>query len=295
MPNTLINGIDIYYEEQGEGIPVLFIHGGFGGAESSLYPKNSVFLNVLPPERFRTIVYDRRSGGRSGYVTKHYTLDDLAAEARGLMRHLGIEKSMVVGDSLGGVVAQKYALTYPEAVTSLLLVETGSAILKVSKLITVTLLVSRFVPVRPFFRFFKKYVLSPQFYDPLGPLTEDEIADRRRHHEEYTRRLQTLPEDELFRYSMGLLRNYAAFANTDLTDQVGKLSMPIDIMHGTADKVVHYETGRKMFHAMPQAKFHDLPGLGHGVFYYLEGREMGRMLVEQQVAAQQPMEMAAGD
>lgn len=289
MPTARVNGIDTYYEDEGEGVPVLFIHGGFGGAESALYWKPSTFKDVLPPDRFRVVTYDRRGGGRSSFVRGHYGLKDLAKDARLLLRHLGIERSIVVGDSLGGVVAQRYGLDYPEAVASLLLAETGSKIFQVPKKVDAILLASRIVPVRPLFRFIKPKVLEPEFYDPLGPLTPEEVEGRRLHHEAYKARLRELPDDDLFRYSMGLLRNYAAFANTDLTDQVGRLSMPVDIMHGTADRVVRFETGAAMLQNIRHARFYELSGLGHGLFYYPEGREVARRIIEERAAALAPM------
>lgn len=138
-------------------------------------------------------------------------------------------------------------------------------------------------------------MLQPQFYDPLGPLSEVEIEERRRHHERYTEQLRNLPEDVLYRYSMGLLRNYAAFVDTDIRDEIGALSMPIDIMHATGDRVVHYETGLQLHASLPQATFHTLDGLGHGLFYYPEGRALARRIIENQVASGGMVAAAAGE
>ena len=84
---------------------------------------------------------------------------------------------------------------------------------------------------------------------------------------------------------MGLLRNYAAFANVDLSSEAGHLSMPIEVMHGTADRVVRFETGAAMLRHLPDARFHELPGLGHGLFYYPEGREAALRIIENLAAA----------
>src|SRR3712207_8868871 len=54
-----IYNLDLYYEDDGAGPPVLFIHGGFGGVQSSLFPQPSVIAGVLQAEAFRTISYDR--------------------------------------------------------------------------------------------------------------------------------------------------------------------------------------------------------------------------------------------
>ena len=190
MPIAHVNGIDISYEDEGAGVPVLFIHGGFGGAESALYWKPSTFKGVLPPDRFRVITYDRRGCGRSAFVEGHYGLKQLASDARGLLRHLGIERAIIVGDSLGGLVAQRLGLDYPEAVEALVLAETGSWIFSVPKRVRALLLAARLLPVRPFFRFIKPKVLEPAFFEPLGPLTDAEIDARKQHHAAYKQRLR---------------------------------------------------------------------------------------------------------
>ena len=295
MPIAQANGIETYYEEEGEGTPVLFIHGGFGGAESALFWRQASFKGVLPLDRFRTITYDRRGGGKSTFVQKHYTLADLARDARELLRHLGIARAIIVGDSLGGMVALRFGLDYPDAAQSLLLAETGSHIFNVRPWVKGLMLASRVLPVRPFFPLLRHRVLEPEFFDPLGPLTADEIADRRRRHEEYKGRLRALHDDELFHYAVGVMRNYAVFANIDLKKEIGRLSMPVDIMHGTADRVVRFETGASLTQYLPHAEFHALPDLGHGLFYYPEGRELARQIIEKQAAMLSPVPVGAAD
>jgi pimeloyl-ACP methyl ester carboxylesterase len=61
MPTADVNGARLSYESLGEGTPLLFIHGGYGGAASTLVPLPNVMRTVLPRERIRTIVNDRRN------------------------------------------------------------------------------------------------------------------------------------------------------------------------------------------------------------------------------------------
>src|SRR3954449_9852925 len=90
LATARVNGSDMYYEDNGEGTPVLFIHGGFGGVESTLFPQRSVFTGILSPERFRTITYDRRNSSRSSYSMKAYRVEDLATDAAALLDYLNI-------------------------------------------------------------------------------------------------------------------------------------------------------------------------------------------------------------
>jgi 3-oxoadipate enol-lactonase len=284
LPIAQLKGVDTHYEVEGEGVPVLFIHGGFGGAESTLFPRPSVFRDVLDPLRFQTITYDRRGSGRSTYVQKPYGLRELAGDALALLDHLDVRRAIVVGDSLGGIVAQRLALDAPGRVQSLVLVETAARILQVSWRIRAFLLASRVLPVRPFFPFARKRVLNPTFYEPLGPLTAEEIERRRLHHAEYRGRLAALPDGELRRFSVGLLRNYDAFVGTDLRQEVGRILGIVDIIHGTADKVISFERGVELSACIPGSRLHPLADVGHGVFYYPEGRQLVGSIIAERVA-----------
>ena len=106
MPTAKINDIEMSYEVQGTGTPALFIHGGFGGTASTILPPQPrVIADILPLDQVQLVTYDRRCAGQTDYVLDEYTLDDLAADTRALLEHPGIDRSIVIGDSMGGMVA----------------------------------------------------------------------------------------------------------------------------------------------------------------------------------------------
>ncbi|HJM74267.1 MAG TPA: alpha/beta hydrolase [Dehalococcoidia bacterium] len=106
MPTAKINDIEMSYEMQGTGTPALFIHGGFGGTASTILPPQPrVIADILPLDQVQLVTYDRRCAGQTDYVLDEYTLDDLAADTRALLEHPGIDRSIVIGDSMGGMVA----------------------------------------------------------------------------------------------------------------------------------------------------------------------------------------------
>ena len=82
-----VNGVDLAYEERGTGRPLLFIHGGYGGPASSLWPGPRLVWHAAT-DGFRTINYDRRCAGRSEYVREPFTLHDIAQDARALLEQL---------------------------------------------------------------------------------------------------------------------------------------------------------------------------------------------------------------
>jgi len=280
LATSKINGLDLYYEDEGHGRPVLFVHGGFGGVESTLFPQRSAFRGVLPGDAFRTITYDRRNSGRSGYYLNQYGVPDLAADAAGLLDHLGIERACVVGDSLGGLIAMTLALRWPQRVELLMLAETAPYMVRSTRFTTAALAASKVVPHRLMFRVFKRRVLNPPEYDPVGPQTPESLATRAERRAEYLRKLREMPADDLFRYSKGLFRTYAAYVGYDVTDKVSALRMPVHILHGTADRVVPYRAGQQLDRLIPQATLHSLDGAGHGLFYYEPARALATRLLE---------------
>ncbi|HWQ28060.1 MAG TPA: alpha/beta fold hydrolase [Dehalococcoidia bacterium] len=115
MPVVRVNGVDLYYEERGTGDPLLLIQG-FGG--------NVVAWGPLIPamaEHFRVIAFDNRDAGRSSQASAPYTIADMAGDAAGLLETLGISSAHVLGASMGGMIAQEFALRYPSKLRALVL------------------------------------------------------------------------------------------------------------------------------------------------------------------------------
>ena len=122
MPVAKVNGVELYYEETGAGFPLVWNHE-FAGDYRSLELQVREFAR-----RFRVIVYNYRGwrpssvpNGRAAYSTDAL-VDDLAA----LLRHLGISRAHVAGLSMGGNIALSFAVKYPGAVGSLIIVGCGS-------------------------------------------------------------------------------------------------------------------------------------------------------------------------
>jgi pimeloyl-ACP methyl ester carboxylesterase len=268
---------------------VLFVHGGFGGVESTLFPQPSAFNRTLPAETFRTVTYDRRNSGRSGYTTAPYRLEDLASDAAGLLDHLGIDRAIVVGDSLGGMVAQRFALRRPERTIGLLLCETAPRMIRRRLIVAAAIAASRFLPPRLFYRLFKRRVLNPPRYAPVGPAARESQASRDERWASYLKQLRAMPEADLYRYSVGLFRTYAACFGRDFSPELGRLSaLPVHIFHGTSDTVVPFSGGEWLHRCIPNSHLHALEGLGHGLFYYDAARVRVREVVEQVAAASAP-------
>ena len=119
MPTARVNGIDVHYERGGDGPPLLFCNGS-GATLVSSAPLIERFR-----QRFDVLAHDQRGLGRTSIPRGPYTMADYAADAAGLLDHVGWDRCAVVGVSFGGMVAQELAVTWPARITRLALVCTS--------------------------------------------------------------------------------------------------------------------------------------------------------------------------
>jgi len=115
------NGVRYYYEIQGEGRPLLLLHGGLGSID--------MFRPVLPAFAVgrQVIAVDLYGHGRTALTDRPFTLENMGADMDALLGKLGYGKVDVMGYSLGGGVAFQLAAQHPERVNKLVLVSTGYA------------------------------------------------------------------------------------------------------------------------------------------------------------------------
>ena len=135
MATAQVNGVELNYEVMGEGEPLLLIMGL--GAQMLMWPDK--FCQALVDRGFQVIRFDNRDIGLStktpgpapatrsilkAMLTRRtkkakYTLADMANDASGLLTHLGIERTHIVGASMGGMIAQQLTIDHPRQVLSL--------------------------------------------------------------------------------------------------------------------------------------------------------------------------------
>ena len=116
-----INGVEIYYEEHGQGTPVVFCHE-FAGDYRSWAPQVRFFAR-----RYRAITFSARGYHPSSIPQDDadYSEEQHVEDTYGLIRFLGIEKAHVVGLSMGGNVTLKLGLAHPEVCLSLVVAGAG--------------------------------------------------------------------------------------------------------------------------------------------------------------------------
>jgi 3-oxoadipate enol-lactonase len=120
MATATINSAEIYYEDAGQGFPLLFLHG--------LTFDNRMWTDQVAAlsKKYRCVSMDFRGHGRSSTSDSEYSLEQFVEDVHGLMKELGIEQAHVAGLSMGGMVAMRLALAHPEVVRSLMLLDTSA-------------------------------------------------------------------------------------------------------------------------------------------------------------------------
>ena len=106
MPTVKVNGICMHYEVHGQGEPLVFING----AGASMV--TSYWLIPIYSRDYRLVLFDNRGVGQTDKPDMTYTTQLMANDLAGLLDAIGIDSAHVYGTSMGGMVAQEFALRY---------------------------------------------------------------------------------------------------------------------------------------------------------------------------------------
>ncbi len=109
-----IGGLEMYYERHGRGAPMVLLHGAFGTIDSC-------FAGLLPvlANQYEVIAVELQGHGRTRDVDKPLTYDGMAADTAALLEALAVERTYVVGYSMGGAIGMLLALDRPDLVDRL--------------------------------------------------------------------------------------------------------------------------------------------------------------------------------
>jgi pimeloyl-ACP methyl ester carboxylesterase len=116
MPTAPINGLQLYYEIHGEGLPLVLLHGGLG---------TTAMWGELPATLAagrQVIAVDLQGHGRTGDIDRPLRYESMGGDITALIRYLGLEKADIMGFSLGGGAALRTAIQHPDVVRKLILI-----------------------------------------------------------------------------------------------------------------------------------------------------------------------------
>src|SRR5262249_35540172 len=116
VPQVRAGDIDIYYEIHGSGAPTLTLIRGLGADLCSWFAQIPEFS-----KHFQTVVFDNRGAGRTSKPDTPYSIRQMAADVNRLLDALHIRRTALLGISMGGMIAQEFAIHYPEKLSCLIL------------------------------------------------------------------------------------------------------------------------------------------------------------------------------
>ena len=123
MPRVAINGVELTYEDSGRGErPFVLVHG-FTGFRDDFREQLPALIGLG-----RTIIYDPRGHGDSAHAgdATGYSFDQVVDDLRDLLGALGVARCDLLGHSMGGMIALRFVLAYPQHVASLVLMDTAA-------------------------------------------------------------------------------------------------------------------------------------------------------------------------
>ena len=275
MAQARVNGIFLEYEVHGpeDGAPLLLIMGL--GAQMTRWP--APLYEKLVARGMRVIRFDNRDVGLSQKFsgtpnladvvaaltagekpTLPYTLDDMAADAVGLLDFLGIERAHIAGASMGGMIGQLLAADYPGRVLSLtsIMSTTGNPSLPRATPEAMAVLTTRAPnPATNEAAFLEHSVRSARTIGSPGFPFEEGFL-----------RARALSDAQRCYEPAGVARQLAAItANGDRRAKLARITAPVVVVHGEADPLVPVDGGRDTAASIPAAELQIVHGMGHDV------------------------------
>lgn len=269
-----VNGIRIAYETFGRRTdrPLLLIMG----LGSQMVQWDESFCRRLAGKQYWVIRFDNRDIGLSTHFDRMrvpdpleignawlqgqnpalpYTLLDMAQDAAGLIDALGLQSAHVIGESMGGMIAQLMAIHYPRYLRTLtsLMSTTGAPDLPPPTAEVLEIL------QRPFPTDRHRYIDA--FAEALAILNGPKVPV-----DGALARKWAIESHERGLNPAGVARQYAAVvASGDRTRELNAVTVPTLVIHGDADPLLPVECGRATAEAVPYAKLTIIPGMGHAL------------------------------
>lgn len=237
-----INGLDMYYEVHGEGEPLVLLHGAYMSVDSN-------WAGLIPTlaKDHKVIAVELQSHGRTTDRDTPITYENMAADVATLLDHLKIEKTELFGYSMGGGVAIRFAIDYPERATRIVAASAGYI--------------------------YNEEVMGPDFFKMIDTITPEMFANTP-FMTEYTR---LSPNPEKFPVLVDKLKQLD-LTTFDWSADFARISVPSLYIYGDADIVGldyisrHHQAAGGLVNGdmvgLPKTQLLVLPGTSHtGVFF----------------------------
>lgn len=242
MPTVQRNGLDIHFTVHGAGRPVVLGHSFLCSAD--------MWAPQVPPlaEDYRVINVDARGHGASGHARTGFTLYDMVDDVLAVMDHLGVDRAVWAGLSIGGMVALRAALVARERVEALILLDTDAGAergwnrLKYSAMGAI----ARALGVRPLLP-----RIARQMFGATSLRQKSALVD------EWNQRFTRVHVPSM----MQTLK--ALNGRDDLLARLPHIRVPALVLVGTEDRSLPPERSRVLARGLPNAQLMEIEAAGH--------------------------------
>src|ERR1700732_3151036 len=240
MPFVENQDAKIYWDEQGPGEPLLLIEGL--SYPSYMWHRTRPIL----ARTYRTIALDNRGVGQSDVPPGVYSLELMASDAAAVLDAAGVQSAHVFGVSMGGMIAQEFALQYPKRVRSLILgcaTAGGPRAVQAEPAAIQTLMRQDMTPEE------SKEAIIPFIYDPATP--------RERIDEDMAIRMKWYPPQQGYAGQLQGILGWEAYS------RIQKITAPTLIIHGETDRLIPPANAKLISGRIAGAKLVLIPHASH--------------------------------
>lgn len=240
MPFVMNEGVKIYWDECGSGEPLLLIMG-------LSYP-SYMWHRTRPvlAQGYRTIAFDNRGIGQSDVPSGVYSMPSMASDGVAVLDVADVQAAHVFGLSMGGMIAQEFALQYPKRVRSLILGCTaagGPHAVRAEAAVIETLLRQGMTPEE------SREAITPFIYDPGTP--------RERIDEDMAIHMKWYPTPQGYAGQLQGIFGWEGYS------RIAQITVPTLVIHGESDRLIPPANAKLIAERIPGAKLALIPHASH--------------------------------
>ena len=261
MPMAKVGDTNIYYQIHGKGEPLVLIYGYNG--HSGLWFQQIPILS----KKYRVVAFDNRGVGQSDKPDITYTMAMMAGDIAGLLDTIGIGAAHIFGISMGGMIAQHFALNYPQRVISLMLGCTtygGVRFIQPKPESMAALFDFERLKKSPeeFVRQLIPFFFSQEFIEKNPDIVEKMVAK----YLEYPTPVH------------GAGNQAAAMMGHDTYELLLEIKSPTLVIAGDNDRLIPFENSRILASRIPKAELAIIKGAGH-LFFIEDAEEANKVVI----------------
>jgi 3-oxoadipate enol-lactonase len=246
MPAVHANGLDIHYRISGDSAETALLVNGVGDDLEGW----AMQVDPLVAAGLRVITFDNRGVGRSSLPPGPYSSREMAADTKALADALGLSAFHLVGVSLGGLIAQEYALAYPSDLRSVVLANTYArpdAYTRAAFDVWGQVAEAGGMPLM--MRQQAPWVFSPAFYEAHPDQLATMLAE-----------MERSPQP-----AWAFSAQIASLLTHDCADRLGSLHTPALVIAADDDIIIRLSLSHRLFEKLPRGSWAIVPG-GHAAF-----------------------------